>query len=392
MSASFEGDRQAGPRRNGQQALKRTALHALHVELGARMVPFAGYEMPVQYPAGIIAEHHHTRNKAGLFDVSHMGQAFLKGPDHKTVAAALEAIVPGAIAALGPGRMRYTLLLNRQGGIIDDLMITRPLSPDEDGSLFVVVNAARKSEDYAYFSAELRDSVSMAPLEGRALIALQGPRAAEILGAKCPKAAELGFMAAADTEFDGIKCHVSRSGYTGEDGFELSVADADANSLARALLADPDVMPVGLGARDTLRLEAGLCLYGHDIDETTSPVEANLTWTIAKKRRQAGGFAGADRILRELEEGPVRLRVGIMPEGRAPAREGTIIQDGAHREIGRVTSGGFGPTTGGPIAMGYVERGFAGEGRELCLIVRDKRIKAKVTRLPFVPHRFFRGK
>lgn len=392
MSASFDDDQQADPPGTEPRRLKRTALHALHAELGARMVPFAGYEMPVQYAAGIIAEHHHTRTKAGLFDVSHMGQAYLNGPDHKTVAAALEALVPGAIADLAPGRMRYTLLLSGHGGIIDDLMVTRPISPDDDGILFVVVNAARKAEDTAYLTEMLHGGVSIAPLEGRALLALQGPKSAEILSAKCPQAAGLTFMTATNAEFDGIACHVSRSGYTGEDGFEISVPDENAETVARALLADADVMPVGLGARDSLRLEAGLCLYGHDIDETTSPVEANLTSTIGTKRRRAGGFAGAQRILRELEEGPARLRVGIVPEGRAPAREGAIIQNSEHRDIGRVTSGGFGPTAGGPIAMGYVESGFAGEGGELYLVVRGKALRAKVARLPFVPHSFYRGK
>ncbi|GBF27836.1 aminomethyltransferase [bacterium MnTg02] len=392
MSASLENDLETNHHKNATDTLKRTPLYDLHVELGARFVPFTGYEMPVQYPAGIIAEHQHTREKAGLFDVSHMGQAVLKGPDHEAVSRALEALVPGAIASLGLGRMRYTLLLNDQGGIIDDLMVTRSLSEDDDGTLFLVVNAARKTEDYAYISENLPAGISIVPDEDRALIALQGPASVEVLSAKCPKAASLGFMRATSAEFDGIDCHVSRSGYTGEDGFEISVPAKNVATIARALLDHPDVAPIGLGARDSLRLEAGLSLYGHDIDETTSPVEADLAWTIGKARRQAGGFAGADRILRELAEGTGRLKVGIKPEGRAPAREGTVVQNCEGREIGRITSGGYGPTFGGPVAMGYVEAGFAAGGTELRLIVRGKPHSTKVASLPFVPHRFYRAK
>ncbi len=369
--------------------LRETPLAALHRELGGKMVPFAGYAMPVQYPAGILAEHQHTRTAAGLFDVSHMGQAFLCGPDHATTAAALEALTPGDFTSLGLGRIRYTLLLNDEGGIIDDFMVTRSADPADDGALMLVVNAARKDVDFAHIAAHLPDGVVLQPEPKRALVALQGPKAAEVLARHMPEAAGLGFMAAASLAFDGIDCHVSRSGYTGEDGFEISVAAAEAEALCRALLAEPEVMPIGLGARDSLRLEAGLPLYGHDIDETTSPVEADLAFAIHKRRRESGGFPGAERILRELAEGTSRRRVGIRPEGKAPARDGTPIED-AGRTVGIVTSGGYGPTVAAPIAMGYVPPALAAPGTALSLPVRGRALAATVTPMPFVPHRYYR--
>ncbi|MGH7095074.1 MAG: glycine cleavage system aminomethyltransferase GcvT, partial [Stellaceae bacterium] len=325
---------------------KRTPLYDLHVARGARMVGFAGYEMPVQYPSGIIAEHLHTRAQAGLFDVSHMGQARLSGI---SVDRALENLVPGDLIALPDGRMRYTLLLNDSGGIIDDLMVTRV-----GETLMLVVNAACKDTDFAHLRSSIGRVASLDILDDRALLALQGPLAAPVLARHIAGVERMPFMSAADTSFGDIPCFVTRSGYTGEDGFELSLAATDAAAVAERLLGEPEVAPIGLGARDTLRLEAGLCLYGHDIDETTSPVEAGLAWTIGKRRRDDGGFPGAARILGELTSGPQRRRVGILPDGRAPAREGTAIIDPAGAPLGTVTSGGFGPTVGGPIAMGYV--------------------------------------
>lgn len=372
------------------EAVKRTPLYALHVELGAKMVPFAGYEMPVQYPLGVLKEHLHTRSKAGLFDVSHMGQAILTGPDHASTAAALEALVPGEIAKLAPGRQRYTMLLNRTGGIRDDLMVTRPVAAEDDGRLMLVVNAACKDEDYAHLEARLPGEVNLTQLEGRALLALQGPSAAAVLSKWCPPAGEMAFMSAAPQQIDGIDCHVSRSGYTGEDGYEISVANDEVEQLARLLLSHDDVEAIGLGARDSLRLEAGLCLYGHDIDGTTSPVEADLVWSMSKRRREEGGFPGEERILQELRDGPSRLRVGIVPEGKAPAREGTEIVDADGNAIGNVTSGGFGPSAEGPIAMGYVTSDHAKPGTEIGLVVRGTARPARVVETPFVPHRYYR--
>lgn len=369
------------------ETLHRTPLYDLHAKLGARIVPFAGYEMPVQYPTGILTEHNWTRGSAGLFDVSHMGQAHLVGPDHETVARALEKLVPGDVLGLAVGRIRYTQITNPTGGIIDDLMITR--SP-EDGRLYVVVNASRKDVDYAWLNEHLPKNVKLEPIEDHALVALQGPKAAAILARHCPKAAGLAFMGATQDAFDGIACNIARSGYTGEDGFEISVAARDVGALAETLLADPEVKPIGLGARDSLRLEAGLCLYGHDIDEETSPVEADLVWSIGKRRRSEGGFTGAERITREIAEGPKRKRVGIRPEGRAPAREGSGITDENGRAVGLVTSGGFGPTVNGPVAMGYVETALAPVGTKINLVVRDKPMPASVAALPFTPHNYKR--
>ena len=372
------------------EVLKRTPLYDLHVALGAKMVPFAGYEMPVQYPLGVLKEHLQTRSKAGLFDVSHMGQAFLYGPDHAATAAGLESLVPGEIAKLGLGRLRYTMLLNGEGGILDDLMVTRSASEADDGRLMLVVNAACKDADYAHMRAHLPDGLTLEPNEDRALIALQGPAAASVMSKWCPQAGELGFMTASSAEFDGIDCHISRSGYTGEDGYEISVAADKVDQIARALISHDDVEAIGLGARDSLRLEAGLCLYGHDIDETTSPVEADLVWSMSKRRREEGGFPGADRIQKELRDGPSRLRVGIKPEGRAPAREGTEIVDANGSKIGKITSGGFGPSAEGPIAMGYVQSAQATPGSEIGLMVRGDARPARVVETPFVQHRYYR--
>jgi aminomethyltransferase len=373
------------------QKLSVTPLHALHVARGARLVPFAGYHMPVQYAGGIIAEHNHVRSAAGLFDVSHMGQAFLVGPDHETAAHALEALVPADTLGLGPGQQRYTQFLNQDGGILDDLMVTRSADPAEEGVLMLIVNAARKDADFAHLAARLPANVRLLRADHRALVALQGPMAADVLARHARDAAALRFMTAHSTSFDGIDCHVSRSGYAGEDGFEISVRANRVVAVVERLLDDPRVKLAGLGARDSLRLEAGLCLYGHDIDETTSPVEAGLAWSIPRRRRQEGGFPGAERVQRELTEGPLRRRVGLKPEGRAPAREGAEIRSLDGGSIGKVTSGGFGPTVGGPVAMGYVEPRCAEPGTPVVLIVRDKELPARVVALPFVPHRYHRG-
>ncbi len=363
--------------------LRHTPLYDLHRARGARMVAFAGYEMPVQYPAGIIAEHLHTRAQVGLFDVSHMGQIHLRGA---AAAGALEALVPGDLQGLAPGRMRYTLLLNEAGGILDDLMVTAT-----DDGLMLVVNAACKDADLAHLRANLDPAVAIEPRFERALLALQGPQAAAVLARFAGAVARMPFMSAAEVTVAGARCGVTRSGYTGEDGFELSLAAADAVAVAETLLSQPEVRPVGLGARDTLRLEAGLCLYGHDIDETTTPVEAGLAWTIAKRRRGEGGFPGAAVIARQLADGPVRRRVGIRPDGRAPARDGTAITDSAGNLLGQVTSGGFGPSVGAPIAMGYVPTTHASDGLPLALIVRDVPRPARVAPMPFGPTHYYRG-
>jgi aminomethyltransferase len=369
------------------EILHRTALHQQHVQLGAKMVPFAGYDMPVQYPTGVLTEHNWTREHAGLFDVSHMGQATLRGPDFSTVAKALEFLVPADIQGLAVHQQRYTQLLNGAGGILDDMMVTRG---SREGEIYIVVNASRKTEDYAWISARLPEVVKLRIRDDLALVALQGPQAVEVLAAHDPKASQFKFMQNGPLRVSNIEVHASRSGYTGEDGFELSVFTKDAAALWETLLLNPLVKPIGLGARDSLRLEAGLCLYGHDIDETTSPNEAGLMWSIAKRRREEGGFIGATRLQSEIEGGVKRLRVGIKPDGRAPAREGTTIQNVAGREIGKITSGGFGPTVGGPVAMGYVEADHAAAGTPLLLIVRDKALPASVVKLPFVPNRFKR--
>ncbi len=377
--------------------LKKTALYELHRGLAAKMVPFAGYEMPVQYPMGVLKEHLHTREKAGLFDVSHMGQAVLKLPEsemgkpgaHEKIAAAIEQLVPGDIKALKPGRMRLSVLLSEDGGILDDLMITRPAEDEMQGALYLVVNAARKDHDYALLSKKLAGLATLDIQEQRALIALQGPKAATVADSLLPGAAEQKFMSMQRVNWRAaegdVELLLSRCGYTGEDGFEISVPNSHAVGFAEALLADADVEPIGLGARDSLRLEAGLCLYGHDLDETTSPVEAGLSFVIGKRRREEGGFPGAARILRELKEGPKRLRVGLKPQGRAPAREGAEIQSTDGAVIGAVTSGGFGPTMGAPVAMGYVDAAFAKTGTAVNLIVRGRALSAIVADMPIVP-------
>lgn len=352
------------------------------------MVEFAGYQMPVQYKPGIVAEHLHTREKAGLFDVSHMGQAFLIGPDHESVSAALEKLVPAEIRDLGRGQQRYTQLTNADGGILDDLMVTR--LEDDEGTLMLVVNAACKQADYDWIRANVPHGIHLEEYEDRALVALQGPASEKVMQKHCPPAADMAFMEARSALFDGIDIHLSRSGYTGEDGYEISVANGDVITLVSTLLADDDVMLIGLGARDSLRLEAGLCLYGHDIDTTTSPVEAGLLWSIGKRRRQQGGFIGAERILREISEKPSRRRVGIKPGGRAPAREGTEIQSLDGETIGKVTSGGFGPSVGGPVAMGYVDTAHASAGTGVNLMVRGKALAGEISKLPFVAHNFKR--
>jgi aminomethyltransferase len=372
------------------ETLLKTPLHGEHVAAGARMVPFAGYDMPVQYQTGILAEHVWTREHAGLFDVSHMGQAALIGPDHATTARALETLAPADILNLKPGQQRYTQLLDDNGGILDDLMVTRPANPLQDGELLLVVNASTKEADYAHIAARLPAGVELRPFEDRALLALQGPEAEAVLARQAPDLASLGFMHAMQTMIGGIPAHVSRSGYTGEDGFEISVRGDRAAELWQLLMADEQVRPIGLGARDSLRLEAGLCLYGHDIDTTTTPVEAALTWSIQKRRREEGGFPGADRIRREIKEGPARVRVGLKPAGRAPAREGTVVTTPDGREVGAVTSGGFGPTVNGPVAMGYITREFSQVGTELHLVVRGKPLLASVVAMPFAPHRYKR--
>lgn len=369
-------------------SLKTTPLNALHKELGARMVPFAGYEMPVQYPTGIIAEHTHTRTAAGLFDVSHMGQAVLRGDDP---AAAFERLVPGDITGLAPGAMRYSLLLNEAGGILDDLMITRSGEPGAEGQIYLVVNAACKDADFAHISEQLDGLATLERDDARALLALQGPRAAAVMARVAPGAADLVFMRAAAMTVDGTDCFVSRAGYTGEDGFEISVPADAAERLARRLLAEPEVAPVGLGARDTLRLEAGLCLYGHDIDAATTPVEAALTWAVAEARRTSADFPGATTILEQLDGGAERRRVGLLPEGRAPVRAGAVISDSDGKKIGQVTSGGFSPTLKRPIAMGYVATAFAEAGTELWVNLRGREIKMAVATLPFVEPNYFRG-
>ncbi len=373
--------------------LKRTPLHALHLSFGAKMVPFAGYDMPVQYAAGVLKEHLHTRQKAGLFDVSHMGQIALRAKSGRVedAALALERLVPQDFLALAPGRQRYAQFTNEAGGILDDLMVA-----NFGDHLFVVVNAACKEADEAHLRAHLSDSCLIELLPDRALLALQGPKAESVLAKFCAEAPAMRFMDAGPREVAGLNCFVSRSGYTGEDGFEISVPAAQAEQLAKALLEEPEVLPIGLGARDSLRLEAGLCLYGHDIDTTTTPIEAALEWSIQKSRRQggtrAGGFFGAEKILAQLAGGAPRRRVGLRPEGRAPVREGApLFADQTSSEpVGAVTSGGFGPSLNAPIAMGYVPARLAGLDTQLFAEVRGQRLPVRVAATPFVPNTYKR--
>jgi aminomethyltransferase len=367
-----------------EEALKTTPLTEAHVAAGAKMVPFAGYSMPVQYAEGVLKEHLWTREHAGLFDVSHMGQARLRGANPL---AAFEAVVPGDFAGLKPGKQKYSVLLNKDGGIIDDLMAARP---DDDG-LFVVVNGACKDGDFKVMGDKLAGQVEIERLEDRALIALQGPEAAEVLKAHVPEAAGMVFMdCRALTGFGGLDLVVSRSGYTGEDGYEISVPGHAAVDVWNTLLADARVKPIGLGARDSLRLEAGLPLYGHDLDETVSPVEAGLTFAINKPRRERGDFPGAARIARELAEGPKRVKVCLKVLEGAPAREGAEIADAAGNVIGVVTSGGFSPVLRQGIALGFVPPAHAAVGTPLKVIVRGKAQGAEVAASPFVPHRYVR--
>jgi aminomethyltransferase len=362
--------------------LRTVPLDAWHRALGARMVEFAGYSMPVQYQ-GVLAEHLHCRAHAALFDVSHMGQATLTGA---TAAAALERLVPGDLLGLKPGRQRYTLLTNEAGGILDDLMVANP----GDEKLLLVVNASRKEIDFSHIAANLPSGVQLHEHDDRALLALQGPAAAGVISRLAPEAAQIPFMGMAAVTLAGIPCLVVRSGYTGEDGFELSLPAESAQALAQRILDEPEVIPAGLGARDSLRLEAGLCLYGNDIDELTSPIEADLAWVIGRRRRNAWDFPGAAVIRDQLEHSAPRRRVGIRPDGRAPARALTEIVAGDGTEAGTVTSGGFSPTLSAPIAMGYVRKDLTTDGTTLHLMVRGKPLPAHVVPLPFVPHRYAR--
>ena len=365
------------------EPLSLTPLDALHREIGGKMVPFAGYAMPVQYPAGILTEHLHCRAQASLFDVSHMGQASLRGPG---AAAALEALVPGDINGLKDGRQRYTLLMTPQGTILDDLMVANAGAE----RLFLVVNASRKHIDLPHIAAHLPAGVTLERHEDRALLALQGPAAASVLARLAPAVLAMPFMGFMAVSLLGADCLVSRSGYTGEDGYEISVQGDRAVDLARALLAEPEVMPAGLGARDSLRLEAGLCLYGNDIDETTNPVEAGLMWVIQKRRKTAWDFVGAAQVRAMLDAGPPRRRVGIQPDGRAPARGHTEIVGPDGAVVGEITSGGFGPSVNAPVAMGYVDQAHATDGTAVALMVRGKPLPARIVPMPFVPHRYSR--
>ena len=380
--------------------LLKTPLHDLHVELGARMVPFAGYSMPVQYPAGLMAEHKHTRDAAGLFDISHMGQLRLVGPD---AATAFETLMPVDVIDLAPGKQRYGLLLNDEGGILDDLMFFN----EGHGSIFVIVNGACKVADLAHIQQKIGARCDVQPMPDHALLALQGPQAATVLARLSPGIERFVFMTGGAVQIGGIPAFATRSGYTGEDGFEISVAGKDADALARLLLAQPEVKPIGLGARNSLRLEAGLCLYGNDIDTTTTPVEASLNWAIQKVRRtggaREGGFPGAAKVLAQLAAATAgaagrtdhdtlkRKRVGLVALERIPVRDGTLLQSFEGQDIGIVTSGLLGPTADRPVAMGYVATAFSEPGTRVQAIVRGKPVPMEVSTMPFVPTRYYRG-
>lgn len=376
--------------------LKRTPLYELHKSLGAKLVPFAGYEMPVQYAEGVKSEHLWTRAHAGLFDVSHMGPCFLSLREgvgtpgaHERIAALIERLVPSDIAVLKPGKSRLTVLLNDEGGILDDLIITR-MEPEElQGSLYIVVNGAMKHQDWAYFEDRLGDEITLTRADDRALLALQGPEAVDVLKDYFPGCEDLKFMESKRVFWNDVRCGVARCGYTGEDGFEILIFADAAQDFVNQLLADERVKPIGLGARDSLRLEGGLCLYGHDMDATRDPVEADLQWVIQKSRRARADFPGADRILAAIADGPAEKRVGIRPLERAPAREGTEIHVGGER-VGIVTSGGFGPSVDAPVAMGYVRADLAQPGTPVELMVRGKPRPAEIAALPFVEHRYKR--
>ena len=378
---------------SADQTLLTTPLNALHLELGARMVPFAGYSMPVQYPAGLVAEHHHTRTAAGLFDVSHMGQLRLVGPD---AAAAFESLMPVDVIGLGLHKQRYGLLLNDEGGIIDDLMfVNRDVM--NGGDIFVIVNGACKHDDLAHIQSRIGARCTVEPQFDRALLALQGPQAVTALSRLLPGVEKLVFMTGMAAVWQGADLYITRSGYTGEDGFEISLPASAAESFARALLAQPEVKPIGLGARNSLRLEAGLCLYGNDIDTTTTPVEANLNWAMQKVRRtggaRAGGFPGADKVLAQLDgaQPAQRLRVGLVALERVPVREHVELHNEAGQKVGEVTSGLLAPTADQPIALAYVQPQYAQVGARLNAMVRGKAVPMEVSPLPFVPNRYYRG-
>lgn len=366
---------------NTMSVTKQTALFSLHQELGGKMVPFAGYDMPVQYPLGIMKEHLHTRASAGLFDVSHMGQVELSGDN---VEEKLETLLPADVQALKPGRIKYSFFTNDDGGVIDDLMITK----DDEGKLFLVINAGCKEGDLEHMRKHLK-GVEIVEREDQGLIALQGPQASAVLSRFAPEAETQGFMSCIFADIDGVNCRVSRSGYSGEDGYEISIPNSDIDRISRLLLAEAEVEAIGLGARDSLRLESGLCLYGHELDTSTTPVEADIIWAIPKSRRSTGGFPGAERILSEITEGPKRIRVGIKPEGRAPMREGTALFSG-DEQVGTITSGGFGPSAGHPVAMAIIRVDLKEIGTELEAEVRGKRLACKVADLPFVKQNYYR--
>jgi aminomethyltransferase len=381
------------------QALKSTVLGQAHGDLGARMVGFGGYAMPVHYELGILKEHLWTREHAGVFDVSHMGPAFLdltvSGGDpedrHRLVAALIEPLVSGDIAGLKPGQIRYTLLLNDDGGILDDLMIGRPADPGFQGRLYVVVNAGCKEADFALIQDAAGEAGRLTRADDGALLAVQGPEAARVVGAILPGAEKLAFMNYARLPYDRRSVRIARSGYTGEDGFEILAPAASARTLWSALMADKRIRPIGLGARDSLRLEAGLPLYGHDLDPSVSPIEAGLAFAVSKKRLKAGAIRGAERLARELADGPGRLRAGLRILEGAPAREGAPVFAKAEKPVGMVTSGGFAPSLGAPIAMAFLSPAAAKLGAKLTVEVRGRRQDAEVTPLPFVPHRYHRG-
>ena len=367
--------------------LVRTPLFELHLKHGAKMVPFAGFEMPVQYSLGVLKEHLHTREKAGLFDVSHMGQVILRAKSYEQVAGEFEKLIPMDVAGLKEGRQRYGFFTNDAGGIEDDIMFA-----NRGDHIFVVVNAACIEQDVAHMRAQLSEDIQVKLLTNRALLALQGPKAEDVLAEHHPAVRDMAFMDVETLPIGGAECWVSRSGYTGEDGFEISVPKAAVVDLANSLLAHDDVEFIGLGARDSLRLEAGLCLYGHDIDQHTSPIEAGLTWAIQSRRRTGGGFPGAERVQEEIASGPAKRRVGILPEGRAPVREGCAIfaSETATDPVGTITSGGFGPTVSAPVSMGYVQTAYSANDTVLFAEVRGKRLPVKVAKLPFTGPNFKR--
>jgi aminomethyltransferase len=371
------------------ETLAKTPLHALHIELGARMVPFAGYDMPVQYPLGVMKEHLHTREAAGLFDVSHMGQIILRGAN---AAKALETLVPVDIIDLPVGMQRYAMFTDENGGILDDLMVANL----GDDTLFLVVNAGCKDQDLAHLQKHIGSQCEIEVLfEARALLALQGPKAVDVLARLAPEVAQMTFMQFAPVRLLGVDCYVSRSGYTGEDGYEISVPAEHCETLARSLLAEIEVEAIGLGARDSLRLEAGLCLYGHDMSTSVTPIEASLLWAMSKPRRadgaRAGGFPGAERIFAQQQAGVASKRVGLLPQERVPVREGAEIVDADGNVIGIVSSGGFGPTLAAPVAMGYVQSSHIALDTEVWAMVRGKRVAMKIAKTPFVPQRYYRG-